>query len=260
MCQHKNDVQLENAANTMKLLRLGCEEWGISLTEQQIAQFETYFHELVAWNQKFNLTSITEYEEVQTKHFLDSLAALPLIAEELQASLPFLKPLRLIDVGTGAGFPGVPLKIAVPALRLTLLDGTNKKIQFLHHLAKTLELGKVDIVQGRAEELGRQPAYRDQYDLVLGRAVAPLNTLVEYLLPLVSQGGLAVVYKGGSAAEEFMQARKAIDLLGGEVVRFAPVEVPFLDQKRFILLVKKTKRTPNLYPRSQGLARKKPLG
>ncbi|MEZ4662176.1 MAG: 16S rRNA (guanine(527)-N(7))-methyltransferase RsmG [Caldilineaceae bacterium] len=244
----------------MDLLRAGSQQWGIELSDDQIAQFESYFHALVEWNQKFNLTSITEYTEVQTKHFLDSLAALSLIAEELNLALPLSTPLNLIDVGSGAGFPGAPLKIAAPALRLSLLDGTTKKIRFLQHLVDVLALNNVTIVQGRAEELGRQSAYREQYDIVTGRAVAPLNTLVEYLLPLARLGGLVVIYKGGGAAEEFMAARKAIDILGGETVRFAPVEVPFLEQKRFILLLKKVKHTPGLYPRGQGLARKKPLG
>lgn len=260
MCQYKTHLQLENVDATMDLFRAGCQQWGITLSGVQIAQFESYYQELVEWNRKYNLTAITEYTEVQTKHFLDSLAALPLIAEEMNMTLPFATTLNVIDVGTGAGFPGAPLKIAAPTLRLTLLDGTAKKIRFLQHLVDVLTLDNVTIVQGRAEELGRQSAYREQYDIVTGRAVAPLNTLVEYLLPLVRLGGLVVIYKGGGAADEFVAARKAIDILGGETVRFAPVEVPFLEQKRFVLLLKKVKHTPGLYPRSQGLARKKPLG
>ncbi|MEZ4708912.1 MAG: 16S rRNA (guanine(527)-N(7))-methyltransferase RsmG [Caldilineaceae bacterium] len=260
MCQHKTLLQPENVNETMDLLRVGCQRWDIPLSEEQITQFESYYHALAEWNQKFNLTSITEYTEVQTKHFLDSLAALPLIAEELHLTLPLSTPLDVIDVGSGAGFPGVPLKIAAPTFQLTLLDGTSKKIRFLQHLVDVLMLDKVAIVQGRAEELGRQSAYREQYDIVTGRAVAPLNTLVEYLLPLTRLGGLVIIYKGGGAADEFMAARKAIDILGGETVRFAPVEVPFLEQKRFVLLLKKVKHTPGLYPRGQGLARKKPVG
>ena len=260
MCQHKPHLQPQNVSTTMDLLHTGSNQLGIPLSEEQIAQFESYYHELVDWNQKFNLTAITDYTEVQIKHFLDSLAALPLIAEELNMTLPFSNALDMIDVGTGAGFPSVPLKIVAPSLRLTLLDGTAKKIRFLQHLVGMLALDNVTIVQGRAEELGRQSVYREQFDIVTGRAVASLNTLVEYLLPLARLGGLVVIYKGGGAADEFMAARKAIDMLGGETVRFAPVEVPFLEQKRFVLLLKKVKHTPGLYPRGQGLARKKPLG
>src|SRR5690606_23886285 len=198
---------------------------GIELSPTQVAQFEVYFRELVQWNEKFNLTAITGYDEVQVKHFLDSLVALPLIAEEVGEPMPLERSLHLVDVGTGAGFPGIPLKIAAPRLKLTLMDGTGKKITFLREVTARLGLHNVEVVQGRAEELGRNTAYRGQFDLVTARAVAPLNTLAEYLLPLARRGGLAVVYKGASAGQEFMEARRAIDLLGGETVRLAPVKV-----------------------------------
>lgn len=248
-----------DAQRHQQLLQAGCEALGMPLDTTQLAQFERYYRELIAWNRRFNLTAITGYEDVQVKHFLDCLAGLPLIAEELHESLPIERSLHLADVGSGAGFPGLPLKIATPELTLSLIDGTGKKIKFLDHLAEVLELPSVLTIQGRAEELGRQPSYRGHFDLVTARAVAPLNTLVEYLLPLVHMGGLVVIFKGGSAAQEFMNARKAIDLLGGEAVRLAPVQVPFLDAERFILLIKKVRRTPNQYPRGQGLARKQPL-
>jgi 16S rRNA (guanine527-N7)-methyltransferase len=241
------------------VLQAGCEELDLTLSPDQLAQFERYYRELVAWNRRFNLTAITDEKDVQIKHFLDCLAGLPLLAEELRESLPLTRPLSLVDVGAGAGFPGLPLKIAAPALSLSLIDGTGKKIRFLNQMVDALRLTNVTVVQGRAEELGRQAIYRAQYDLVTARAVAPLNTLVEYLLPLVRMGGLVVIYKGGNAPQEFVAARKAIDLLGGESVRLAPVKVPFLAADRFILLVKKVRRTPEQYPRGQGLARKKPL-
>jgi 16S rRNA (guanine527-N7)-methyltransferase len=243
----------------MSLLVSGCDELGIPLSAGQAAQFERYYELLVEWNARFNLTAITDYHDVQTKHYLDSLAALPIIAEELRLPLPLTHALHLADVGTGAGFPGVPLKIAAPSLKLALMDGTGKKIQFLQAVAADLKLDNVSFVQGRAEELGRLPAHRGQYDLVTARAVAPLNTLAEYLLPLVRREGLAVVYKGPSAAEEFIAARKAIDVLGGETVRFAPLRVPYLGEQRFLVLIKKVRPTPNPYPRGQGLARKKPI-
>lgn len=243
----------------MDLLKQGCEALGFQLTPEQLRQFQSYYNELVEWNQKFNLTAITEFHDVQVKHFLDSLSSLPILAEELALSLPLQTDAQMVDVGAGAGFPSIPLKIAAPQLRLTLMDGTQKKIHFLQHLIQILDLKQTTTVKGRAEELGRQSLYREQFDIVTARAVASLNTLVEYLLPLVRIDGYAMIYKGGNAAAEFMQARKAIGILGGETVRFAPVDVPFLDQQRHILLIKKVQPTPPPYPRGQGMARKKPL-
>ncbi|MGL4650632.1 MAG: 16S rRNA (guanine(527)-N(7))-methyltransferase RsmG, partial [Caldilineaceae bacterium] len=208
---------------------------------------------------RFNLTAITGYEDVQIKHFLDCLAGWPVVLEEVGATHPLARPLHLADVGTGAGFPGLPLKIIAPRLKLTLIDGTGKKVQFLQHVVATLGLRNVEVVQGRAEELGHNSAFRGQFDLVTARAVAPMNTLAEYLLPLVRRAGYAVVYKGAAAAQEFVDARPALELLGGETTRMAPVQVPLLDEKRFVLLVKKVRPTPGQYPRGQGLARKKPV-
>jgi 16S rRNA (guanine527-N7)-methyltransferase len=230
------------------------------LDAQQLVQFELYFRELVEWNEKFNLTAITEYVEVQIKHFLDSLVALPLIVTALGETMPPERPLRLLDVGTGAGFPGIPLKIVAPRLNVTLMDGTGKKITFLQETVTKLGLQEVEVVQGRAEEMGNNDLYRGQFDLVTARAVAALNTLVEYLLPFVRRGGLAVIYKGTSAPQEFAEARKAIELLGGETLQLAPVQVPFLDEQRYLLLIKKQRATPDRFPRGQGLPRKKPLG
>lgn len=243
----------------LQQLQAGSQKLNIELSPAQLAQFEIYYHELVQWNRKFNLTAITAYEDVQTKHFLDSLAGLPILAEELEMPLALQPGLHLVDVGTGAGFPAIPLKIAAPNLRVTLMDGTGKKIQFLKQMNEALGLTGVKTVQGRAEELGRDPNHRGQFDVVTARAVAPLNTLVEYLLPLVRLNGYALIYKGPSAPEEFITARKAITILGGETTRMAPVEVPFVDGRRFILLIKKVRHTPNLYPRGQGLARKQPI-
>ncbi|MCB0061059.1 MAG: 16S rRNA (guanine(527)-N(7))-methyltransferase RsmG [Caldilineaceae bacterium] len=245
---------------TLDLLQEGCQQLGLQLSEEQEQQFIQYYQALVTWNKKFNLTGITDCEEVQTKHFLDSLVSLPLLAEERNESLPLTATLQCIDVGSGAGFPGIPLKLMAPALEWTLLDGTGKKVTFLRHVIDQLSLQGIRVVQGRAEELGRNQQYRAKFDVVTARAVAPLNTLVEYLLPLTAPNGLVLVYKGSGTPQEFVEARKAIQLLGGETVRMAPVKVPFLDEQRFVLLIKKVRATPNLYPRGQGLARKKPLG
>jgi len=244
----------------MDILVQGCSQLGLTLSDEQIAQFSLYFDLLAEWNQKMNLTAIDDLVGVQTKHFLDSLTGLPLIQDEMRSRKPPGPSLRAIDVGSGAGFPGLPLKIAWPELKLVLLDGTGKKVRFLQEVVSALKLSQVEVVQGRAEEMGHNELYRGQFDLVLARAVARLNTLVEYLLPFARQGGYVVTYKGPGAGEEFMEARKAIDLLGGEVVRFAPVEVPLLGEERRILLIKKPRRTPPQYPRGQGLPRKSPLG
>lgn len=243
----------------MQTLISGADMLHIPLTAQQVQQFQAYADLLAAWNQKMNLTAIVDSDGVQVKHFLDSLVGLPLITEEIRASLPPAQALHCLDVGTGAGFPAVPLKIVWPSLKLTLLDGTGKKIRFLKQVVSTLALKNVELVQGRAEELGRHQHFRGQFDLVTARAVAQLNTLVEYLLPFVRRDGLAVIYKGPHAAEEFLEAHKAIDVLGGETVRFAPVQVPSLAEERRILLIKKKRKTPKLYPRQQGLPRKNPL-
>jgi 16S rRNA (guanine527-N7)-methyltransferase len=241
-------------------LQEGCRALGIALDAHQLAQFELYYRELVAWNERFNLTAITDYVEVQIKHFLDCLVALPLMAAELDEEFGGTqRSLHLLDVGTGAGFPGIPLKIVAPHLRVTLMDGTGKKITFLREVVAKLGLNQVEVVQGRAEEMGGNPDYRGQFDLVTARAVAALNTLVEYLLPLVRRGGLAVIYKGASAPQELVEARKAIGLLGGEMVRLAPAKVPLLDEQRYVLLIKKQRPTPDRFPRGQGLPRKKPL-
>lgn len=250
--------QTDNAAALTRLVA-GCAQLGIVLSPVQERQFADYFDELVTWNEKLNLTAITGFEDVQIKHFLDSVVSLPILAEESGGTQALEKPQRLVDVGAGAGFPGIPLKIVAPALALTLMDGTQKKIAFLQAVIARLGLERAHVVHGRAEELGRLPEHRGHYDLVTARAVAPLNTLVEYLLPLARIGGLVVIYKGPGAPQEFMAARQAIKVLGGEPVRLAPVEVPFLGEHRFILLLRKVHATPNQYPRSQGLPRKRPL-
>lgn len=243
----------------MQTLITGAEALGVPLTDEQVEQFRKFATLLAEWNERMNLTAITDSEAVQAKHFLDCLAGLPVVAEEMGAAIPIRRGLACIDIGTGAGFPGLPLKIAWPNLKLTLVDGTAKKIRFLTEVVNLLALKNVSLVHGRAEELGRGAGYRGQFDLATARAVARLNTLTEYVLPFVRRGGMAVLYKGPHAAEEFMEARQAIELLGGETVRMAPVTLPASDEERRILLIKKVRRTPKLYPRQQGLPRGNPL-
>lgn len=243
----------------LPLLQSGCAALGVPLSDEQIHQFATYHRLLVEWNERFNLTAITESREVQVRHFLDCIAGWPPIVEEMGGEKAHNRSWHLADVGSGAGFPGIPLKIVAPRLKVALIDGTGKKVQFLRHVAEALGLANTAVVQGRAEELGQQPAYRGQFDIVTARAVAPLATLAEYLLPLVRSDGYAAIYKGAQAAQEFIEARKAIEILGGEAARMTPLAVPYLEETRFLILLRKVKPTPSPYPRGQGLARKNPL-
>jgi len=255
----------------MEILSAGAKALGLPLTEQQVVQFQRYYDLLTDWNQRLNLTRIVTPEAVQTGHFLDSIAVLPLLAdlvtpadetvpesEKIGALLS--KSMHAIDVGSGAGFPGIPLAILWPQLKLTLLDGTAKKVRFLQEVITQLALPRVQAIQGRAEEDGRTSTHRGQYDLVVARALAPLPTLVEYLLPFCRRDGFVLAYKGPAVREELPPALPAITLLGGEVVRLAPLHVPGLARERFILVLKKVQRTPPAYPRGGGKPRKQPLG
>ncbi|GAB4451150.1 MAG: 16S rRNA (guanine(527)-N(7))-methyltransferase RsmG [Anaerolineae bacterium] len=234
------------------ILRNGAQQFNLTLTDAQLAAFEQYSQELIAWNQRVNLTSITAPDEIAVKHFLDSLSLYPLLAE-----LP--PTLALIDVGTGAGFPGLPLKLALPQLRLTLLESTGKKTAFLQHLIQVLHLTGVAILTARAEEAGRRPDQRERYDVATARAVAALPVLAEYTLPFVKQGGLVIVQKGQHPADELKAAANALGILGGKVSQILPVTVPGLDAERHLVVIQKIKPTPPQYPRRPGLPAKKPI-
>ena len=241
----------------MQRLVNGAKALGLRLTEAQQAAFQIYYEELVAWNQRFNLTAITEYEQVQIRHFLDSLSCL--MAEEVRLALN--RPdVRMIDVGAGAGFPGVPLKLICPGLRLTLLEATGKKVTFLQHVVERLGLRRVTTIKARAEELAHDPAHREQYNLVLARAVAELPVVVEYMLPFCKIGGWMVAQKGEAGAAEAWRAESAITLLGGELRRVVPLELPGLPEDRSLVLVEKVGPTPSTYPRRPGIPAKRPLG
>jgi 16S rRNA (guanine527-N7)-methyltransferase len=241
----------------MQRLIDGARVLGLGLTTRQLDAFQLYFRELVAWNQKFNLTAITDYEQVQIRHFLDSLSCL--LAEEVRQALA--RPdARAIDVGAGAGFPGIPLKLVCPGLRLTLLEATGKKVTFLQHMIEQLGLLRVDAIHARAEDLARDATHREAYDLALARAVADLPVVVEYTLPFCRLGGWAVAQKGESGAAEAWAAGPAIGLLGGELRRVLPVELPGLPEDRTLVIVEKVSPTPAAYPRRPGMPAKKPLG
>ena len=228
----------------------GLESLNITLSEKQMEQFLTFYELLVEWNGFMNLTAITEFEEVVQKHFLDSLALIKACD---------LKDQTLIDVGTGAGFPGIPLKIAFPELNVTLLDSLNKRINFLNTVIDTLELKKVETIHGRAEDFAKNKDYREKFDLCVSRAVSNLTTLSEYCLPFVKVNGSFISYKSEKLTEELKEAEKAIAILGGQVGDQVELTLPDSDIYRNLLIINKTKNTPGKYPRKAGLPSKEPL-
>ncbi len=246
----------------MERLIAGAAQLGIGLSPAQVAAFESYTDELLAWNAQFNLTAITDREQVQVRHYLDSLALLPALAALEGVTVPALlaRSVRAVDVGAGAGFPGLALRIVWPRLRLSLIEATAKKVRFMEHITSRLGLSDIQLIHGRAEELALHEPQRAGYDLVLARAVAPLPTLMEYLLPLAKRGGRVVAYKGSAAHEEALAAEQAIHLLGGQLTRLLPVEVPGLAETRVLVVVDKIAQTPDGYPRGRGLPKKRPLG
>lgn len=233
------------------------QQLGISLNEKQLVQFMQYYELLIEWNSFMNLTSITEYEEVLKKHFIDSLAIVKILTlKELSA------PTTVIDIGAGAGFPGIPLKIAFPNLRVTLLDSLQKRVNFLHTVIDDLSLNDIEAIHGRAEEYAApgKGKCRENYDLCVSRAVANLSTLSEYCLPYVKIGGYFIPYKSGKIENEYMQAKEAIRLLGGKKEKQASFTIPGTDMSRTLLLIGKVNKTPVKYPRKAGLPSKEPLG
>ena len=235
-----------------QLLKDGAMEIGIELTEKQLDQFLCYKELLVEWNQKMNLTAITEDVEVITKHFLDCLT--------VYSSLDLTEIETLADVGTGAGFPGMVLKIAFPHIQITLIDSLNKRLNFLNHVIETLGLKKITCVHGRAEDVGNNKAYREKFDVCASRAVANLAVLSEYTLPFVRQGGYLIALKGQKLDEELEQGKKAIKILGGRIEEILDVTVPGTDLNHRIAKIKKINQTPKQYPRKAGEPTKKPLG
>ncbi|NTV36924.1 MAG: 16S rRNA (guanine(527)-N(7))-methyltransferase RsmG, partial [Anaerolineaceae bacterium] len=214
---------------------------GMALTPKQVAAFTRYEQELLEWNTRFNLTAIRESEGVRTKHFLDSLSCLLAVRTS--------EPMRLIDVGTGAGFPGIPLRIVCPNIQLTLVESVGKKADFCQHIVNTLGITGVEIQRVRAEEVGANKQFREKFDWAVARAVANLPVLVEYLLPLVKVGGWMLAQKGESAPAEAQAAAKAIQLLGGKLTTLKPVILPGVVEERYLVVIKKISATPPQYPR-----------
>jgi 16S rRNA (guanine527-N7)-methyltransferase len=223
----------------------------LTLSDTQIQQFMTYYEMLIERNKVMNLTAITEYEEVIHKHFVDSLSIVKVYQNK--------ENIRVIDMGTGAGFPGIPLKIAFPSWNITLLDSLNKRINFLNDVINELELSDITAIHGRAEDYGKDPNYRETYDLCVSRAVAKLSTLTEYCLPYVKVNGYFIPYKAGNIDSEVKESKKAIQILGGTLEKVEQFQLPDTDMERSLIVIKKTNHTPKQYPRSSGKPSKEPL-
>ncbi|MFC2039529.1 16S rRNA (guanine(527)-N(7))-methyltransferase RsmG, partial [Chloroflexota bacterium] len=229
----------------------GTKRLGLHLSPEQVSQFETYYQELIHWNWEMNLTAISDYDEVQVKHFLASLTIAPALEDRFHS-------LRLLDLGTGAGFPGVPLKILLPGIHLSLIESVAKKTRFLNHLVAILRLDGVEVLTGRAEDLGRQECYREQFDLVVSRAVAQLPTLVELALPFCSPGGIFIAQKKREIEGEMAQATRAIGILGGRLREVRKLELEELGEWALVI-IDKLSGTPQRYPRRVGIPSKRPL-
>lgn len=231
------------------------EKMNITLSNEQLEQFDIYYKMLVDKNQYMNLTAITEYEDVLLKHYVDCLAVN--VVEEF-ANIAN-SSVKVIDVGTGAGFPGIPLKIAFPKLKIDLLDSLNKRINFLNEIIDELGLLDISAYHGRAEDYAGKSEFRESYDLCVSRAVANLTTLSEYCLPFIKKGGLFIALKSGEIETELNESKKAIGILGGEIQKVVPYQLPDSDIDRNFVVIKKNSNTPKKYPRKAGLPSKEPL-
>lgn len=232
-----------------ELMKKSLKELKIDFSDIQLEQFYDYMNILIEWNKFMNLTGITQPEEVITKHFIDSLTVLDKMD----------KNASVIDVGTGAGFPGIPIKIAFPDTKVVLLDSLNKRIKFLNEVIEKLGLKNIETIHGRAEEYGRNKNHREKYDVAIARAVAPLNILLEYLMPFVKLNGKCLCMKGSSSEAEIKNSENAIKILGGELIKTEEFYIPNTDMKRRIIQVNKIKETSNKYPRKAGTPSKEPL-
>lgn len=234
-----------------KLVRNARELFNVRITGLQAVALMTYEKELLEWNQKINLTAIRDAESIRTKHFLDSFSCV--LAWQANP------PASLIDVGTGAGFPGLPLKILYPNLKLTLVESVGKKAKFCEHIVSKLGLEEANVIHARAEDIGQDPNHREKYDWAVARAVANLNILSEYLLPLVKVGGAIVSQKGTNAPTEIETAKKAAKMLGGKWRELISVKLPDVSEKRYLAIADKVSATPKNYPRKAGIPAKQPL-
>ena len=224
--------------------------WNIDITDDQLSKFNRYYNLLISWNKKINLTSVTDEDEVLVKHFLDSIALLQYVDPSDK---------KLIDIGTGAGFPGIPIKIMCPKCEITLLDSLNKRINFLNEVINDLDLSGIFTIHGRSEDLGSNIQFRGKFDICVSRAVANLSTLSEYCLPFVNNNGVFISYKSGNVYDEIQNADNAISILGGSLSGVKEFMLPESDIERTLIMIKKTDNTPIKFPRKAGIPSKKPL-
>lgn len=237
----------------MELLVKGAATLGLALGDREVRHFENYYEALVGWNREVNLTAITERDEVQTRHFVDSLSAILAVPANVVTSA------HMADVGSGAGFPGVPLAIVFPESRVTLIESTAKKTAFLSHLKELLGLANLTVLTGRAEELAHLPELRERFDIVLSRAVAELAALAELTLPFCRIGGTSVLHKRPDVADELARARQAIETLGGHLDRVVDVDLEVMKEKGALVVLDKIIATPDRFPRRPGMPAKRPL-
>lgn len=228
---------------------------GITICDSQVEQFLTFYDNLIEWNKVMNLTAITDYEDVVNKHFLDSVSLVKVIDKEYIKS----GNISVIDIGTGAGFPGIPLKIMFPELNITLLDSLNKRIKFLNEVVYKLRMSDIEVIHGRAEDFAKQDKYREKYNLCVSRAVANLSVLSEYTLPYVKKSGYFISYKSGDVEKEIKESSGAIKKLGGYVESIVKFSLPETDIQRSLIKIKKIANTPKIYPRKAGIPAKEPL-
>ncbi len=232
-----------------ELLIKGLTHYKTEISDTQVVQFEKYMELLKEWNKKINLTAIEDDREIVIKHFIDSISIVPYISNEHK---------KIIDVGTGAGFPGIPLKIVNPKNDITLLDSLDKRIKFLNEVINSVNITQISAIHGRAEDFGANPLYREKYDIAVARAVSNLPVLLEYCLPFVKINGIFIAMKG-SNTEEFENCNKALDILGGKIEKIEKMELPFTNIERNVVVVRKFRQTPTKYPRKAGKPSKEPL-
>jgi 16S rRNA (guanine527-N7)-methyltransferase len=239
-----------NENELIKLLKDGASEFNINLEKEDIESFFKYKETLLKWNKNINLTAITDDRDIIIKHFIDSISVVPYIGKDLK---------KVIDVGTGAGFPGIPLKIIKKDLNVTLLDSLEKRTKFLNEVIEKLDLKNIEVIHSRAEDKGVSGDFREKFDLALARAVANLPVLLEYCLPFVKTGGTFIAMKGSDIQEELDNSKKALEILGGEIKDVIKFNLPSTDIKRNIIIIKKFRHTPTKYPRKSGKPSKAPL-
>ncbi len=234
-----------------EMLVKGAAKLGVALGEKEVTLYFKYLELLLEWNEEINLTTINNPEEIVVKHFLDSLSLFPY--------LPKKTDIRFLDVGTGAGFPGVPIKIANPKINVVLLDSLNKRVVFLKSLISELKLNGITIIHGRAEDIGHQAGFRESFDVVASRAVARLSVLAELCIPFVRVGGIFVAYKSRKAAEEIAEAKVALETMGGKLSSMVEIKLPGIEDRRNLVIIEKEKPTLGKYPRKAGIPEKRPL-